>query len=320
MSDIRSLKGIQQNFMPVQTLAPVSKPLDPIPATGVVSAVESTAGSRGKQVENLLEPQLLTGPLEAASATRLRQVAQGLPQPSALSSLVNPYAHMSNETLLDALMHGSRQPDAPVFKGILRQEDTIARSGVLEGMRELATRQIEVPASEYDRSVKDDAVLVMRDFSKLTAQHISKLKEQAYQHAEVAPHLEGALAKNYYGSPQHKAFGAVVEQLTGGLLSAEEAMSMSPCGGIPGPGPKEVLLIHDLDAIKRHAIRHDALGFLLTRFGVGPGYGSKTSIFGLAKDNPLAGQILGIAREVFHAPSMLSSGEKAATPERFQAS
>jgi hypothetical protein len=84
-------------------------------------------------------------------------------------------------------------------------------------------------------------------------------------------------------------------------------MAMNPSGGLPGPGMNEIPLIGAFDSVARHAMRHDATGFLLTRFGIGPGYGSPTTPLGLNNSNPLAGQILGIAREAFGKASVLPS-------------
>lgn len=322
MPDINRLSGnmpqlpqMNKAQAPVAPAPEVNAPAAPVTAP---AAAASPVAAR-PQADNLLEPQLLEGALDRASTQQIQRTANVLPRPAFLQALENPYAHLSDKALLETLMQGRDNQNVPAFQGILRKAKEIADSGVLRGFRELAARGIEVPASEFHRTTSDDAVLVMKGFAKMSPDQIHQLKEKAYHHREVAPELQGALDKNYYGSPQHKVFGALVEQLTGGVLSAEEAMAMCPCGGIPGDGAKEVPLIGKIDAVQRHAMRHDALGFLMTRFGVGPGYGSKTTPFGLASDNPLAGQVLGIAREIFHEASVFSSGEKAATPDRFQA-
>lgn len=297
--------------------APVAPPSEGNAPVAVKAAAPPIAA--GPQADTLLEPRVLEGALEQASTRQIQRTASVLPRPAFLLAIENPYAHLSDKALVETLMQGRDNRHQPAFKGILRKEKEIAGSGVLRGLKELAARGIEVPASEFNRSTSDDAVLVMKGFAKLSPAQIHQLKEQAYHHHEVASELQGALDQNYYGSAQHKVFGALVEQLTGGVLSAEEAMAMCPCGGIPGDGAKEVPLVSKIDAVQRHAMRHDALGFLMTRFGVGPGYGSKTTPFGLSSDNPLAGQVLGIAREIFHESSVFSSGEKAATPDRFKA-
>ncbi len=84
-------------------------------------------------------------------------------------------------------------------------------------------------------------------------------------------------------------------------------------------GPNVSVLRHfdALPAVARHAMRHDATGFLFVRFGVGPGYGSKTTPLGLSSDNPLAGQILGLGREMFATSSALPSGDHVANGSRF---
>ena len=90
---------------------------------------------------------------------------------------------------------------------------------------------------------------------------------------------------------------------------------MNPSGGLPGPGMKEIPLANDIGPVARHAMRHDANGFLKTRFDVGPGYGSKTTPLGLKSDSPLAGQYLGVLREAAHA-STFPSAEHVGPPVR----
>ena len=258
--------------------------------------------------------------LQQASTLTLQSNSCHVPRPDALNQANqsnNALRELSDQDLIDTLIQGKNTNGAPRFDSVNRNAQQIENSGVLNALKELDSRQIQVPDSEYDRTIADDSVLVMKGFAKLNAQDIHTLKEAAYHHPERAEELEGAIEKKYYGSAKHKEFGALVESMSGGVISAEEAMSMCPCGGIPGDGASEVPLIGNIDAVARHAMRHDACGFLLTRFGVGPGYGSPTTPFGLNNSNPLAGQVLGIAREVFNMPSVQPVGQHAAKPERF---
>ncbi len=91
---------------------------------------------------------------------------------------------------------------------------------------------------------------------------------------------------------------------------------MNPSGGIPGDGNKELPFAAKIAPLARHAMRHDATGFLINRFGIGPGYGSKTSFVGRESTDPLAGQLLGVVREII-TPSELPTGDEAAQSGRF---
>lgn len=264
--------------------------------------------------------------IDQAQPARMQAIAQQLPVPPALAAalgtltgtvgVAHPLAERSDAELVQLLMRGEGA-EGPRYHTILRNAEEIEASGILSDLQELNRRQLAVPDSELDRSVADDAVLVMRDFSQLSATEIAAKKEAAYAHPEVQRDQPKAIETGYYGSDQHKAYGALVEQLSAGLISAEEAMAMNPSGGIPGPGMKKMPLIGDNETVIRHAMRHDATGFLMTRFGVGPGYGSPTTPFGLDKDNPLAGQILGIAREALGEASTLPPAQHVALPGRF---
>jgi hypothetical protein len=273
--------------------------------------------------QNLLDSKLLEVPLDQVSTQQLKSRAAQVPKPfNLLASRTEltgkpGYTAMSDKELVSSLMRAEKADGSSRFSGIRRDAKAIEASGVLKDFQQLAERDIQAPNSEFDRSIADDSLLVMKDFAKMSPEQIQTLKDKAYQHPEFAPDLKGSLDKGYYGCNQHKAFGALVEQMTGGILSAEEAMSMNPCGGIPGAGADEIPLASQIGAISRHAMRHDATGFLLTRFGTGPGYGSPTSVFGLASNNPMAGQILGIARETFGPSSEFPEFNHIAMPERF---
>jgi hypothetical protein len=192
--------------------------------------------------------------------------------------------------------------------GAERSPEEIRESGVLDAFAKL--EGVEVPKSELHRTVEHDSILVQQGLSKLKPEEIDKMKKSALKHPEVERDLEKAMKAKHYGSARHRQYAELIQELTGGVLSIEEAMAMNPSGGIPGAGMKELPILGSLDPVARHAMRHDATGFLLTRFGVGPGYGSKTTAFGLSKDNPMAGQMLGMLRETLN-PSSLAGGDAA---------
>ncbi|MGE3726719.1 MAG: hypothetical protein AB7I41_14260 [Candidatus Sericytochromatia bacterium] len=266
--------------------------------------------------------------IENAASEKIRENSSTMPIPKGLAQVMAiisgrgptggvALSSLSDKDLVHSLMrsedvHGNR------FIKVNRNAAEIERSGILTDFKALAARHIAVPESEYDRSLADDAVLVMTDFAKMTPQEIHTLKENAYKHPEAMRDLPLAIERKYYGCDQHKQYGAIVEALTGGVISAEEAMAMNPTGGIPGPGAKEVPLVGSFDAGLRHAMRHDATGFLITRFNVGPGYGSENSPVALGKTNPLSGQVLGLLREAIGSPSELPNFDYVAQTGRYQ--
>ncbi|PKL76038.1 MAG: hypothetical protein CVV27_12310 [Candidatus Melainabacteria bacterium HGW-Melainabacteria-1] len=299
---------------------PLLAPQNPVKPNPVISGPNQAAFAHPQQIPNskLPEPTQLEACLDDIPPAALRKLAALVPKPMALGN-ASALAGLDNQQLVVTLMRGENGSGVYRYSNINRNAAQLETSGVLNDLRLLAQREIQVPASEYDRSISDDAVLVMQGFAQMSADQIANCKEKAYQHPEFASDHQASIDKRYFGSAQHMEFGALVEQLSGGVISAEEAMAMSPCGGIPGAGPKEVPLISKIDAIQRHAMRHDALGFLLTRFDVGPGYGSKTTVFGLESHKPMAGQVLGVAREVFREASVMPASEHVARPERFNA-
>lgn len=224
-------------------------------------------------------------------------------------------APLSNSEMVERLTHNQSLDGQQQFGTVLRGADVIADSGVLDQFKQL--EGIEVPESERHRTIDDDAVLVMQGLSKLTPQEIEDMKEAAYNHEEGQASVKEALEVEHYGSANHKEYGALVERLTGGVLSAEEAMAMNPTGGLIGPGSTILRHLDGIDSLKRHALRHDATGFLVNRFGVGPGYGSKTSFIGRESTDPLAGQIYGWARELLDGPSDFEDSSNVATSGRF---
>lgn len=225
-------------------------------------------------------------------------------------------AALSNQQAREQL--AASQGGGGRWSGSARGASAIEESGVLQEFAKLDTSQLE-KKSEAKRSIDDDATLVRKGFSNFSAEEIHGMKEKAFagtfheerngkstnptdkkskkMRGEILKEEKGAVKRNYYGSETHKEYGAMVEHLSGGLLSAEEAMAMNPTGGIAGPGAMGLAFEKD-NPLRRHAIRHDAVGFLKTRFGVGPGYGTKTSKIGFKSDNPLAGQWLGIGRQM----------------------
>lgn len=307
--------AVQQNPLAIPT-KPNAMSISPETAPQANKAAFDKVLNRHTVSEQLLDPQVLEAPLEQLSQQQLQKNANLVPRPTGMQES-QALCQLTDHALVQSIMNGSDSQGTKRFHGILRKESDIANSGVLVACRELASRNIEVPASEFNRTISDDSVLVLRGFAHMNANQIHQLKEQAYHHPEVEPEKQAAIDKGYFGSAKHKEFGALVESMTGGILSAEEAMAMCPCGGIPGPGPKEVPLISGVNAVQRHAMRHDALGFLFTRFDVGPGYGSKTTPFGLANDNPMAGQVLGIAREIFKESSVFPDSDHVARSSRF---
>lgn len=215
-------------------------------------------------------------------------------------------AALSNQQAKESL--NEHQAKVGGFSSIHRDANAIERSGVLEQFAKHDTSDVE-KMDEYDRTLDDDAVIVQKEFSDMTPEQIGKLKEAMFEGEkgkEIDEDVKAALKKDHYGSELHKEYGATVEYLTGGILSAEEAMAMNPTGGIGGPGAMGIAFKDD-QALRRHAIRHDATGFLKTHFGVGPGYGTKTTFFGLGADNPLAGQLGGIFREMGEASERIDT-------------
>ena len=226
-------------------------------------------------------------------------------------------AALSNQQAREELQ-ASQQLETGQFRGAHRGAAEIEESGVLAEFAKIDTSKLE-KKSEFKRTIDDDAALVRKGFSSFSPQQIEDMKSKAYAGSfdderdgrntkptdartkkirkEGKGAARDAAEKGHFGSELHKEYGAMVEYLSGGLISAEEAMVMNPTGGIAGPGAKGIAFEKD-NALRRHAVRHDAVGFLKTRFDVGPGYGTKTSAIGLKSSNPLAGQWLGIGREL----------------------
>lgn len=323
---------------PIQAPTPVSAPAPSKPS--VTPAKPSTTGgiqpnpkafqTANSGVPALPGPEQTGAQIQATPSAKMCSAAAKLPLPKGLAQALAVISgqgptqgvaltNLGDRELVQTLMR-SEDVQGCRFTSIRRDASEIERSGVLEDFKHLASRNLSVPASEFDRSLEDDAVLVMTDFAKMSPQQIHELKEAAYKHPEVQKDLPKAIERGYYGSDQHKQYGAIVEALTGGVISAEEAMAMNPTGGIPGPGANEVPLVGSFDAGLRHAMRHDATGFLITRFNVGPGYGSENTVFALGKNNPLSGQVLGLLREAVGSPSELPNFQYVAQSGRYRES
>jgi hypothetical protein len=236
--------------------------------------------------------------------------------PSMVSSV------LSNQQRAEQMQAGAA--GAGRWGSVVRGAKDIEQAGVLEEFAKYDTSALE-KKDENVRTLDDDAMLVRKGFSAYNPEQIAEMKEKAFADEKTEKKLgtvnkdwkkendagrkaatQGSALlfsvgdsddKQHYGSELHKEYGATVEYLSGGLISAEEAMAMNPTGGIAGPGDKGFAFQED-NALRRHAIRHDAVGFLMTRFGVGPGYGTKTGSDILDPTNPLAGQHGGIIREM----------------------
>lgn len=157
-----------------------------------------------------------------------------------------------------------------------------------------------------DRTFEHDTTRVKEQCAKIPDKVFRMMKGAAFANPSMAKDVGKAKARNnYYGGANHRAYGAAVAELTGGRITAEEAMRMNPSGGIAGNGLYGIAF--DDGVLHNHAIWHDACGFLITNFNIGPGYG------GDSPANPLSGQFEGIGREM-RRTSNLPSGDAVASP------
>lgn len=199
--------------------------------------------------------------------------------------------------LKDMLQAPQNKNESARFLSVKRDSQELRRSGILDDLQVLPECIVD-QKSELYRGIEDDSREVLQGLRQMTPEQIDGLKREAFKHPEVNQDLQASIDAGYYGSEPHKQYGALVETLTAGIISAEEAMGMNPSGGIPGAGMDKLPLISEIGAVARHALRHDATGFLLSRFQVGPGYGTPTTpVLGMDKDNQYGGQWLGILRE-----------------------
>jgi hypothetical protein len=277
------------------------------PAASAISHAASTART---------EVTKTAARLETAAQSFAKPLSSPVPVPKAMQSALGSVRSF----VVYAIPSFGSKPAPPLvdtrsrFTTPVRGANEIRKSGALQEFAKL--KGVKVPTSELNRNIEDDAVLVRQGLAKMTPEQIADLKNKAYENPEVKQDLAESKKRGYYGSAQHKQYGATVEFLTGGVISAEEAMAMNPSGGLPGPGMKEIPLANDISPVARHAMRHDANGFLMTRFGIGPGYGSKTTPFGLHSDSPFAGQYLGVIREAAQPTKLPSSDHVVGAPVR----
>ncbi|MFY0565417.1 FG-GAP-like repeat-containing protein [Archangium lansingense] len=106
--------------------------------------------------------------------------------------------------------------------------------------------------------------------------------------------------------PWQKQYGEAMEIATGGALKAGEAIALNPTGGLVGPDGGLLTQVLDvatgwIPGVRAHGVLHDAGGFLVNNFKIGPGYlyvgpaGSATYNFlGLKNTFPGAGQVEGL--------------------------
>jgi hypothetical protein len=96
----------------------------------------------------------------------------------------------------------------------------------------------------------------------------------------------------FFGSREALLFGTVVGDVLG--LNHVFAALLSPTGGMVGPGGASVHIKGGV--LGYHGVAHDAGGYLCREKGIDPGYEYIHDRSGLpCEDNPLAGQISGIA-------------------------
>jgi hypothetical protein len=168
------------------------------------------------------------------------------------------------------------------------QTDTAARSDSGPVVTNDPVQDTSGPTG-VDRTIGDDATRVQTEISRIPDKVFRMMKNAALSSPSKFER-KGAEFVGFYGGKQHRDYGAYIEHLTGGAITAEEAMAMNPTGGIAGPGL--IGISFESGPMHEHAIRHDATGFLWTFFNIGPGYG------GNSPTSPLSGQVEGIRREI----------------------
>ncbi|HEX5749738.1 MAG TPA: FG-GAP-like repeat-containing protein [Archangium sp.] len=111
--------------------------------------------------------------------------------------------------------------------------------------------------------------------------------------------------------PWQKQYGEMVERVTGGAISAGEAIALNSTGGLVGPGGGLATQVLDtltgwIPGVRAHSVLHDTAGFLRTSFDAGPGYLYVTAdFFNMSAKNPLAGQVEGLTGTGGHSVSAL---------------
>jgi hypothetical protein len=163
-----------------------------------------------------------------------------------------------------------------------------------------------------DQAAKN-AKLSDADLSKVEAARAAKLEELSKpENAALKAAYDDAMCVNPETfSASQLRYGRAVEIITGGKISAQEAIALNPSGGLVGPGNGVLEQVLDpttgwIPGIRVHAVVHDASGWLASGakdsytiggLGVGRGYFyAGYNLFGLEKTNMVAGQVEGIAR------------------------
>ncbi len=103
----------------------------------------------------------------------------------------------------------------------------------------------------------------------------------------------------HWGSREQMIFGDMIAMNLDPNLLPSFAALLSPTGGITGPGAIDIgHLIPESVAsdvvVGIHSAVHDAAGYLLNNFGIGPGYEYAGNGI-LSSDSPISGQVSGIA-------------------------
>ena len=184
---------------------------------------------------------------------------------------------------------GQLNTDAEQFiSGEYPGEDSAAAAGA---MSTLATD----PTNEEALGVMAEELGISTEEAQAQMELVNKYLGEAKlgDPAELDP------SSNHWGSREQMIFGDMVAMnLDPNLLPAFAAL-LSPTGGVTGPGAIDIShLIPDFiasgDVIGVHSAVHDAAGYLLNNFGIGPGYEYAGNGI-LSSDSPISGQVSGIA-------------------------
>ena len=104
--------------------------------------------------------------------------------PKAPSPTSKPMPAMSNEARKAKLaIGGHKQSKEGTFSSVNRDAAAIGGSGVLDDFRQLAG--VQVPESEFDRTLDDDAVLVQQGLGKMSPDQIAEMKQAEIGRAHV---------------------------------------------------------------------------------------------------------------------------------------
>ncbi len=128
---------------------------------------------------------------------------------------------------------------------------------------------------------------------------IMRQLRERYSYTDFRKELEERLAE----APEvpdrdhlQTAFGDLIEYLTGGWITSEEATRLNPGGGYMGPGESGVPVEDWMLGLGRHSRDHDGRGHMGSEHGVGPGYSAWDP------GTMTTGQIGGILRELILSP------------------